>query len=266
MQLEILTSSSVLNTINDFQYIYDLAKCSKCQIFALLKSTNKLYGAIDDCSSIHEIDVPFLVNTDLEFYFDPKYRDLIPQFEGFFVPAQFPWVIIPTYYWEMYLAGDIISQYIEEEEVFVLFDKSTMQRIPQVQMYKKLQNYDRQRMYFIRQLEGLFNRMPYLGPIHTFENMHLHPTIKEAYDAKAAAGRFLCRFTNASIDVMIYFYKSMFSLSKSDTLDIDIRFDLFNTKEFLAIYRPKKKKNPVSSNRYGVPYIERIYCMYLNII
>lgn len=265
MQLNVLLSSTKLNIITDFQYIFDLAKCSKCQIFIMLKGTNKLYGAIDDCSSIHEIDIPFLVNTDLEFYFDNSYKEIVAQYKDFFIPAKYPYVILPTYYWEMYLAGDIIEKYDNERCIYVLYDKSTKQPITQIQMYKAIVD-NRQRDTFMKQLDGFFNRQNFLGEPHVFTNMQNHPMIRKAYDSKSGLGRFLCRFTNSKIDVVVYFYKGMFSLAKSDTLDIDIRFDKFCTRQFMATYRPKKKKNPLLSNRYGVPYSERIHCMYTNII
>lgn len=266
MQLQFLTSSSELNIISDFQYLYDLAKCSKCQMFVLLKSTNKLYGASDDCSSIHEIDIPFLVNTDLEFRLDMIDKDMITRCESYFIPDMYPWVILPSYYWDMYTGGDIYTEFSNDLDVFVLYDRTTKQPIHQIQMYKHRVQYDRGRNYFIGQLSNFLARCSLLLPPHTFIQMEQHPIIRKAFDSKAAMGRFLCRLTNESIDVAIYFYKGLFTLSKSDTLEIDIRFDIFNSKEFMATYRPKKKKNPITFNRYGVAFREQIHCMYRNII
>lgn len=266
MQLNLLLSDSEMKPITDFQYIYDLAKCSKCQIFVMLKNTNKLYGAIDDCSSIHEIDIPFLVNTDLEFFFDTGYRDLVTQYKDFFIPAKYPWVILPSFYWEMYIGGDIIAEYDTDLDIYILYDKTTNTPITQIRMNKVLPTIDRQRAQFMKQLDGFFTRQQFLGPVTTFNHMEQHPMIRKAYDSKAALGRFLCRFNNENIDVAVYFYKGMFALAKSDTLDIDIRFDMFCNNQFMATYRPKKKKNPITNNRYGVPYSERIHCMYNNII
>lgn len=266
MQLKFLTSSSELNPISDFQYLYDLAKCSKCQMFVLLKSTNKLYGASDDCSSIHEIDIPFLVNTDLEFRLDTVDKSMISACDSYFVPDMYPWVILPSYYWDMYIGGDIYTEFSNDSDVFVLYDKTTKQPIQQIQMYKHRVQYDRGRNYFIGQLSNFLTRCCSLLPPHTFMQMEQHPTIRKAFDSKAAMGRFLCRLTNDNIDVAVYFYKGLFTLSKSDTLEIDIRFDVFNSKEFMATYRPKKKKNPLTFNRYGVAFREQIHCMYRNII
>lgn len=266
MQLQLLTSSSELIPISDFQYIYDLAKCSKCQMFVLLKATNKLYGASDDCSSIHEIDVPFLVNTDLEFRLDTVDKELISKCDSYFIPYNYPWVILPSYYWDMYIGGDIYAEFSDDYDLYVLYDKTTKQPIQQIQMYKHRVQYDRGRNYFIGQLSNFLARLTMLLPPHTFTEMEKHPTIRKAFDSKAAMGRFLCRFTNDYIDVALYFFKGLFSLSKSDTLEIDIRFDKFNSKEFMATYRPKKKKNPITFNRYGVAFREQIHCMYKNIL
>lgn len=266
MLLNILTSSSDLNIISDFQYLYELARCSKCQMFILLARTNKLYGASDDCSSIHEIDVPFLVNTDLEFRLDSVDKDMISKVDSFFVPDKYPWVILPSYYWDMYKGGDIYASYDSFKDVFILYDKTTNSPIDQVQMYKHVVKYDYDRNNFINQLDHYFNRLYTLDIPYNFYQMHQHPMIRKAYDSKAAMGRFLCRFTNEIIDVAIYFYKGIFTLGKSDTLDLDIRFDKFNTNQFMITYKPKKKKNPITFNKYGVPFREVIYCMYINII
>ena len=85
MRLQIQTSSSDMIPITDMRYIFDLARCSKCQMFILSKATNKLYGASDDCCSIHEIDVPFLVNTDLMFRVDPETKAIIDKYDTFFI-------------------------------------------------------------------------------------------------------------------------------------------------------------------------------------
>ena len=55
-------------------------------------------------------------------------------------------------------------------------------------------------------------------------------------------------------------------MAKADTLEIDIMFDMFNSREFLATYRPKKKKNPITFNKYGIAFSECIHCMYKNMI
>ena len=123
MQLNIQTSSSEMVPISDFQYLCDLAKCSKCQMFTVLRSTNKLYGANDDCCCIHEVDIPFLVNTDLMFRLDCIDKDLLTQYKNFFIPEKFNWVILPDYYWDMYIGGDLISEYSYTDDQYIILDK-----------------------------------------------------------------------------------------------------------------------------------------------
>ena len=267
IRLSIQTSSSNMIPITDFLYLYDLAKCSKCQMFIVLKSTNKLYGASDDCCAIHEIDIPFLVNGDLEFRLDSINKDLIFTHENYFVPNEFPWVILPSYYWEMYIGGDIYADYDSDKDIFNLYDKTTKGYLTgQIQMYKRRVQFDAGRNTFVGQLFGYLNRLPHLHNPYTFTGMEKHPNIRHAFDNKAAMGRILCRLNSDNIDVLLYFYKGLFSLAKTDTLEIDIRFDKLSSSEFMATYRPKKKKNPLTSNKYGIPFSERIHCMYRNLI
>lgn len=266
MQLRFQTSSSELIPISDFKYLYDLAKCSKCQMFVLLKDTNKLYGASDDCCAIHEIDVPFLVNTDLEFRLDSIDKDTIFQYESYFIPDKFNWVILPDYYWNMYIGGDIVAQYDSNLDLYVLIDKTTKQPIQQIHMYKYRLINDFGRNNFIRQLDGFLNRLRTLLPPETFLRIDQDPVIRQAYDSKAMMGRFLAKMKNDNISVAFYFFKGLFSLSKSDTCDLDIRFDSYETNLFLATFKPKKKKNPLTFNTYGVAFQERIHCMFVNII
>ena len=230
----------------------------------MLKNTNKLYGASDDCSSIHEIDIPFLINTDLEFRLDSIDKNTIMQHESYFIPDRFPWVIIPSYYWDMYIGGDIVSKYDEESDIFILYDKTTKQPIEQIQMYKRRVISDSARNSFIQQLSAFLNRLSILSTPIIFNNMESHPVIRKAYDNKVSMGRFLVRLTKNDIDILLYFFKGLFSLNKSDTLDIEIRFDCYNKHEFMATYKPMKKKNPLTFNRYGVSFSEKIHCMYIN--
>lgn len=268
MQLNIQTSSSNLIEISDFRYIYDLAKCSKCKMFTALRNTNKLYASDGDCCSIHEIDIPFLINTDLRFLYDSNIdKNIVQKYNSFFIPADFPWVILPSVYWEMYSGGDIYYLMDEESNNYILYDKTTKQPIEQIQMFTQRYHNDYQRIVFDNQLENYFIRLNTLSATpHIFTNMEQDPMIRKVFDSKSIMGRFLCRFKNEYIDVAIYFYKGIFSLAKSDTLDLEIRFDKFSTKQFMITYKPKKKKNPISDNRYGVPYREVIHCMYINLL
>lgn len=266
MQLDILTSSSELIPISDFKYLYDLARCSKCQMFTLLKSTNKLYGASDDCCCIHEIDVPFLVNTDLIFRLDCIDKELISTYERFFIPDKFNWVILPDYYWNMYIEGDLISEYNYDQDQYIILDRTTKQPIQQIQMLKYRACNDFARSIFMNQLEGLLMRISRLSNPESFYNIHNDENIRKAFDSKAAMGRFLCKFENNNIRIMFYFYKGLFSLAKADTLDLDIRFDIYENHLFMATFIPRKKKNPLNFNTYGVSFQERIHCMFVNMV
>lgn len=266
MRLHIQTSGSEMIPITDFQYIYDLARCSKCQMFTLLRSTNKLYGASDDCCCIHEIDVPFLVNTDLYFRLDLIDKAYLDNYKTFFIPDKFNWVILPDYYWDMYIGGDLVEYYDPELDQYILLDKTTKTPIQQIQMYKFRDCNDYDRMNFMNQLDGFLNRIRFLSIPEHFSNIETDTNIRKAFDSKAAMGRFLCRMKNERTDVAFYFYKGLFSLAKADTLDLDIRFDRYDSHLFMATFIPKKKKNPLTFNTYGVSFQERIHCMFINII
>lgn len=266
LRLNIQTSSLEMIPIKDFQYLCDLAKCSKCQMFTVLKSTNKLYGASDDCCCIHEIDIPFLVNTDLMFRLDNIDKELLSSYKNFFIPDKFNWVILPDYYWDMYIGGDLISEYSYEDDIYLILDKTTKTPIQQIQMLKYRACNDYDRATFMNQLEGFLNRLPRLMPPQTFSGIQNDENIRKAFDSKATMGRFLCRMKNDNIDVLFYFYKGLFSLAKADILDLDIRFDTYENKCFMATFKPKKKKNPLTFNTYGVAFSEKIHCMFINMI
>lgn len=266
LQLDIQTSSSNLIPILDFQYIYDLARCSKCQMFILLKSTNKLYGASDDACCIHEIDVPFLVNTDLMFRLDQVDKAIFETNKDFFIPEKLNWVIIPVYYWDMYKAGDLEVLYDSEVDQYRIIDKTTMLPIEQIQTTKVRYCNDFQVQEFINQLSGFLNRVPKLKNPEYFNGVEQDKAIRSAFDSKVTAGRFLCHMSNDNVEVLFYFFKGLFSLAKADTLDLEIRFDRFDSRLFMATFKPKKKKNPLTFNTYGIPFQERIHCMYMNMI
>lgn len=269
LHLQIQTSTFNMIPIADLQYIYDLARCSKCTIFILLKSTNKLYGTTEDCTSIHEIDVPFLVNTDLIFRIDLFNQfgiDIYETQEEFFIPDQFKWTILPAKYWDMYIGGDIVAEYKQEYDQFILLDKTINQPIEQIQMYKYRDNADFVRFNFLNQLENFLIRKCNLLEPELFTNMETEQSIRKAFDSKVSMGRILCNIKNERINVAFYFYKSLFSLAKADTLDIEVRFDRFQYNTFMATFKPKKKKNPLKFNKYGVPFSEKIHCMFVNIV
>lgn len=266
MQLNILTSSSSPIIIEDMKYLYDLARCSKCQSFVVLKSTNKMYGASDDSCCLHEIDIPFLVNTDLLFRVDIESKPIIEAHTHFFIPEKYPYIILPIYYWDMYAGGDIECNYDKTQEQYILIDKNTMMPIEQIHMYKYNPCLDFEKINFINQLDSFFMRQNTLGPKIIFEGMENDPAIRQAYDSKKSAGRVLCKLNDGNRDIMFYFFKGLFSLAKSDTLDIDVQFDRFDSGTFMTTFRPKKKRNPLMFNTYGVPFSEKIYCMFRSLI
>lgn len=266
MHLQILTSCSEPHPITDFKYLYDLARCSKCQMFILLKSTNTLYGASNDSCSIHEIKVPFLVNSDLFFRVDSYNTKIIDLYDSFFIPDKFPWVILPMYYWEMYKEGDLYAQYDLDTDRFNIYDKSTVSQIEQIHTRPYVYSHDFEGQNFENQLSGFINRCRMLSKPEIFYNVENDPGLRKAFDNKTSFGRVLCRMKNDNIDVAFYFYKGLVSLAKADTLDIEIRPDLFNTFSFMATFKPKKKKNPLKFNTYGVPFQEQIHVMYVNLI
>lgn len=266
MQLNILTSNSNPIAITDMKYLYDLAKCSKCQSFIVLKSTNKMYGVPEDSCCIHEIDIPFLVNTDLMFNIDIESKAVFEKYTDFFIPEECPIVILPLYYWDMYYGGDIEYAYDKSQEQYFLLDKTTKTPIDQIHMYKYNPRIDFERINFMNQLECFLKRQNNLGPVLSFDNMENNEYIRQAYDNKKTMGRVLCKLKYCNRDIAFYFFKGLFSLSKSDSLSIDIRFDMYETETFMATFKPKKKKNPLTFNTYGVPFSEKIHCMYRSIV
>ena len=158
------------------------------------------------------------------------------------------------------------KKYSYEDDIYLILDKTTKTPIQQIQMlkYRACDDYDR--ATFMNQLEGFLNSLPRLMPPQTFSGIQNDENIRKAFDSKAAMGRFLCRMKNDNIDVLFYFYKGLFSLAKADILDLDIRFDTYENKCFMATFKPKKKKNPLTFNTYGVAFSEKIHCMFINMI
>lgn len=265
MQLQFQTSSTEMIPINDFHYLYELARCSKCQSFVVLKSTNKMYGASDDCSCIHEIFIPFEVSSDLYFRVELEYKDIIPKYKEFFIPEQFPYVIVPDYYWEMYVGGDIEATFIPDYNQYILIDKTTGEMIDQIQMSRTIENLDYMRKNMLNQIECMLKRFNTLESPVTFTGMEKNKSIRKVYDNKTSIGAILLKLQVGNRLAIMYIYKSMYSLAKADMLDIDIQFDKFENSLFMATFRPKKKKNPMTLNTYGMPFYEVIRCMYTNL-
>lgn len=269
MQLQIQTSNFNMIPISDTQYLFDLARCTKCHMFIVLRATNKLYATTDDCSVIHEVDIPFLVNTDLIFRIDQIYGsesfDPFLMDQELFIPSKFNWVMIPSSYWDMYINGDIEPEYNPTKDQFILIDKTIKQPIDQVQMYKFRDCNDFNRFRFINQLEGFLERKRFLTEPEYIYGAENNIGIRQAFDNKVSAGRVLCNIETSRAPLYFYFYKGLFSLAKADTLELEVRFDKFMINEFMITFKPKKKRNPLKFNKYGVPFSEKIHCMYTNI-
>lgn len=265
MQLCIRTSSSNsgMIPISDFRYLYELAKCSKCQMFIL--KDNVLYGASDESAAIHEIPVPYQTNTDLMFRLDTVPKDIFDQHDTFFIPADFDWVILPAYYWNMYIGGDLEALYYPDINQYVVLDKTTKTPIQQIFVNKVRSIDDFGRKKMINQLDAYFNRTRTLLPRYEFRDVHTNSVVQYIFDSKAIAGESLVHLNDGNMNVAFYLFKGMFSLGKSDSLNVDIRFDAFDTNLFVASFKPVKKKNPMTLKTYGVPFSEQIHCMYINL-
>ena len=266
IQMHFQTSKSTMIPISDLGYIYELARCSKCQNFIVLKSTNCLYGFPNDCSCIHEISIPFPVNTDLTIELEGVNKDLFTKYSSFFIPDKYNWFILPDVYWDMYIKDEIYTDYDFRSDQFILKNKFTSEPIEFIPMSaRRIEiNYIYQKM--ISQLEGFFNRWNTLSQkSYTFKNMQNDEGIRYIFDSKVSIGRSLIKLNHGNMNVAFYMYKTLFSLAKSDSLEIDIRFDTFQSNVFMATFRPIKKRNPITTNTYGVPFSERVHCMYVNL-
>lgn len=266
MQLRIQTSdiNTGIKYLPDLKYLYDLGRCSKCQMFILLQSTNKLYGFSDDCCCIHEIDIPYKVDTDLMFRLDEIDKDaLLVSDNKYFIPTDFNWVILHEDYWEAYIGGDLYCEFDPYFNNFIVKDKNTLKPIPQFMTHKYRDSDDYMMHNVFMQLSGYFNRQHTLDSMIEFTGLESNPVVRTIFDSKASIGRQLLVLDNS---ILIYLYKGLFSLNKADSLSVQIRFDKFEKNTFLATYCPKKKKNPLMENSYGAPFVERIHCMYLNMV
>ena len=266
MRLNIPTSdiNTGIRYLPDLKYLFDLARCAKCQMFVLLQSTNKLYGFSDDWCCIHEIDVPYPVDCDLLFRIDEIDKEFILASDNkFFIPKDFDWVILHEDYWEAYVGGDLYSEFDIYLNNFVVKDKNTLKPIMQFMTHRSRESDDYMMRNVFMQLSGYFNRQATLEPPIVYTGLETHPAIRTIFDSKASIGRQLVVLDNK---ITMYLYKGLFTLNKADTLSVEIRFDKFDRNTFLATYYPKKKKNPLLENSYGAPFVERIHCMYLNLV
>lgn len=270
MQLHIRTSNSNsgMIPINGFKYIYEYARCSKCNLFIALQSTNTLYGGNKEFSCIHEMNLPFQLNTDLFLNFLEVDKGIVESNDNFFVPEEWNWVILPEKYWTPYIMGELDIDYDYEKERYNVVEKKQYPFTPieQIHMFSVRQCNSFDENMFFKNVEAFLNRLPLLSDAKIINDIHLNPIIQEAYNNKTSAGRFVCQIKTENINIVFYFFKSLFSLAKADTLDLMVRFDKFESHIFMASFLPKKKKNPLSYNPDGFVFKESVHCMYINMI
>ena len=261
MRLQLLTSnSSILRPISDFRYLCELARCSKCQTFIALKSTNKLYGGPADAACIHEIDIPYELNTDLTFRTECIDKNILQSTEVYYIPEEFPWVILPDYTYEEYRLGKIKAKYLVSEDLYVLYSGST--RIPQIQMLPKLLSNDYVYQAFNNELEG-FLSMQNLSEPYVFTDVQNMAGVRKVFDNKVSLGSVYISLPCININgfnrnVTISLYKGLFALAKNDQLDIVVRFSDIS-RIYTVTFIPNKKKNPISYGNYHYPFKEKIH-------
>lgn len=263
-----ISDSNNLVLIHNFDILYELARCSKCQMFVVLAATNKMYGFIDDCCSIHEIDVPFKLTYDLIFRFDNIDKEEFFQNSGYFIAKEWDWVILPDYYYPAYVAGDLYAEHDPYYDQYLVRDKGTKQLITgQIKTTRAREVNDTMRHNLMNQLEGYFTRLTMLQEPHYFSGLENNPAIKSIWGGKTAQGRDLVHLQDENVNVAFYMYKSLFSLNMNDSLDAIIAFDKYQTNTFMATFIPKKKKNPIilKELKNSFFYSERIHCMFINI-
>lgn len=273
MQLQILTSSiSNLCPIYNFKFYLELARCSKCQLFILSKATNKLYGSYSTFCCIHEIDIPFMVETDLVFKLDEVDKEILSNNEDFFIPEDFNYVLLPTKYWDNYIKGELKSVYDKIDGIHKIVDKSN-KSIEQIRIFNTdfTQNYEYQ--IFFNQLNLYLNNLYlYEKPIY-ITNLESNSSIRNIFDNKVSRGVEYCTLNCGDRKVTFSVFKNLFYLSKSDKLDIEIRFKKYScNKFFILTFIIKKKKNlfnynNISNNYPDKEYFfkEKVHVMYLNI-
>lgn len=253
------------NNFIDFNYILNLAKLSKCDYF--ITRNNKLYCAEEGSSIIHEFDIPFLLPNDIEFEISKdELKAILDKYEYYFIPDAFPYVLLPSIYWDMYIAGDIYSEFVAGAD-YMLFDKTTKQPLEQVRVRTVMYSYFKNIFNIV--FNGFVARQFTLSNPYRFPNMQENEQIRKVLDGKTVDGASLCVFDLADANnskIAFCLYKGLFSLTKADSLDIEIRFDRFKTKEFMASFIVYRKKNPIKNNKYGARLIETVHVMYVNLV
>lgn len=269
LSLELLTSSSDsnLNLICDLKHIAEIARVSKTNYIYLSKRFNKIFSTNEEPYCIHEIDIPYLVNTDL-LIFAPNFDadGVLSKYENFFIPHDFQWVILPDIYWDMYCNGDIIPRFSYEKGCNELLDKSTMVPIDVIYLWKPEQSYIVSLvMNTIDSFINTKNDWYYIG---AYNNLHLNEKFKRVFfEEKVSFGSIPISLpiTEGSDPITFYFFKGMVSLNKSDFLNAAFFKNKMYANKYMVVLTPTKKKDPIKGNKYGIPFIEQVYFCYLNI-
>lgn len=246
--------------------MYEYARCSKCNYILALKSTNRLYGANKEFCGIHEIEAPFEIDSDIFINFLLIEKEIFNNYTEFFVPEDYNCIILPIELWNDYISNKLDKEYNYEKERFDIVDRKTRTLVPQINMFnlKPADSYD-ENMFF-KNVEAFIERQRLLGSPYYVYDFHLNPVVQEVFNSPVSAGSFICELKNDDgLNIVFYIFKSLFSLAKSDKLNLEVRFDRFNTTTFMASFIPIKKKNPLDYNPNNYKYEEKIHVMYLNI-
>lgn len=267
----LLISNSVSDYPNiissDLWYIYECARISKMKFLYVDYISGKMYGIADEAFGIHEMNLPFLNNTDLLLYAPILDKDIIKKYEQFFIPIEFNWAIIPVYYWDMYKAGDIEVNFDISIPRAVLIDKTT--KLPIECIYMRNMDQEIQFHMFITVIDRFFMRKSrWINPIY-IKNFHTNPSIINGFfEQKTTFGSFIINIYRDDLkrNIPLTFFKGMIPLNKSDTMDAELYIDSYKKGDYMLVLYPKKKKDPIIGNKYGVPFSDVAYYCYTDLI
>lgn len=265
MQPNIRTSNSQhLVEINDFPYIADLCRISKCRYFFLHQATNSMFGVRDDICTLHQIPIPYAIHTDLLFRNGLLDPEVLNKYSDYFVPEKFPWTIVPTAHYEAYKQGLFYTFERKGYGQLMLARSDTHELL---EYFPTLKIHDEFVVpLFMSQLDGFFTRMQRCGPAYTFTDMEKDPVVRKVYDAKTSEGRSILKLKCGDQWAAFYIYKSMFPLNMNDKLTIQVRFDKLFRNEMLISFYPKRKNSPLARNTYRTPYSQITHMCHLNLV
>lgn len=254
----------ILNT--DLWYICECARITKMKFMYLDAKNNKLYGIGDEAFGIHEMNLPFLSNIHLTMYMPAIDKNIVKKYDQFFVDHHFPWAIIPIYYLDMFKAGDIIVDFDMNIPRAILLDKTT--KLPIECIYIRNLNQDIQFDMFNRTLDAfLTRRYRWYNPIY-IKDIHKDPNIINGFfNQKSTFGGFIVNIYRKDLNkqIPLTFFKGMIPLNKSDTMDAELYLDRYNKTNYMLVLYPKKKKDPIVGNKYGIPFSDTAYYCYRDI-